>query len=133
MAEKVRVGVVGTSWFADGFHLPNLASHPRAKITAICGRTRERAEALATKYTIPHVFTDYHAMIASGTLDALVVVTPDALHYPITMAALDAGLHVLCEKALSDAPITFIYGMRRTMGATPRTVGDLTAGKGMGF
>jgi predicted dehydrogenase len=101
VVEKVRVGVVGTSWFTDLFHLPNLASHPRAEITAICGRTREPAEALATKYTIPHVFTDYRDMIASGRLDALVVVTPDALHYPITMAALDAGLHVLCEKALA--------------------------------
>lgn len=101
MAEHVRVGVVGTSWFADGFHLPNLASHPRAEITAICGRQRERAEELATKYTIPHVFTDYRDMIASGLLDALVVVTPDASHHPITMAALDAGLHVLCEKALA--------------------------------
>ena len=101
MTEKIRVGVVGTSWFADGFHLPNLASHPRAEITAICGRTRERAEALATKYTIPHVFTDYDTMIASGMLDALVVITPDVLHYPITMAALNAGLHVLCEKALA--------------------------------
>jgi predicted dehydrogenase len=56
---------------------------------------------LAKKYTIPHVFTDYRAMIASGLLDALVVVTPDAMHYPVTMAALDAGLHVLCEKALA--------------------------------
>ncbi len=46
MAEHVRVGVVGTSWFADGFHLPNLASHPRAEITAICGRTRERGEGM---------------------------------------------------------------------------------------
>jgi predicted dehydrogenase len=101
MSEHVRVGVVGTSWFADGFHLPNLASHPRAEITAICGRTRKRAEELAMKYTIPHVFTDYRDMIASGTLDALVVVTPDVLHYPITMAALKAGLHVLCEKALA--------------------------------
>lgn len=101
MADKVRVGVVGTSWFADGFHLPTLASHPRAEITAICGRTRERAEELATKYSIPHVFTDYQEMITSGTLDALVVVTPDVLHYPITMAALKAGLHVMCEKALA--------------------------------
>ena len=101
MVEHVRVGVVGTSWFADGFHLPNLMSHPQAKITAICGRARERAEELATKYAIPHVFTDYRAMIASGTLDALVVVTPDSLHYQITMAALDAGLHVLCEKPLA--------------------------------
>jgi predicted dehydrogenase len=101
MAEPVRVGVVGTSWWADGFHLPNLASHPRAAITAICGRNRERADGLAQKYTIQHVFTDYQAMIASGKLDALVVVTPDASHYPITMAALDAGLHVLCEKTLA--------------------------------
>jgi predicted dehydrogenase len=101
MTDQVRVGVVGTSWFADGFHLPNLASHPRAELAAICGRTREPAEELATKYKIPHVFTDYRTMIASGLLDALVVVTPDVLHYPITMAALDAGLHVLCEKALA--------------------------------
>jgi predicted dehydrogenase len=98
MAEPVRVGVVGTSWFADGFHLPNLARHPRAAITAICGRNRERADELAKKYSIEHVFTDYQAMIASGKLDALVVVTPDASHYPITMAALDAGLRVLCER-----------------------------------
>lgn len=101
MAERVRVGVVGTSWFADGFHLPNLTSHPRAEITAICGRARERADELAAKYSIPYVFTDYRAMIASGVLDALVVITPDSLHYPITMAGLDAGLHILCEKALA--------------------------------
>lgn len=101
MPKHIRVGVVGTSWFADLFHLPNLASHPRATITALCGRNHARAEALAAKYAIPHVFTDYHAMIASGALDALVVVTPDALHHPITMAALRAGLHVLCEKALA--------------------------------
>jgi UDP-N-acetylglucosamine 3-dehydrogenase len=101
MAEHIRVGVVGTSWFADGFHLPNLASHPRAEITAICGRNRDRANEMAKKYAIPHVFTDYKEMIGSGKLDALVVITPDALHYPITMAALDAGLHVLCEKALA--------------------------------
>lgn len=101
MTEHVRVGVVGTSWFADGFHLPSLASHPSAEITAICGRNRERAEELASKYTIPQVFTDYRVMIASGTLDALVVVTPDALHYPITMAGLEAGLHILCEKPLA--------------------------------
>lgn len=101
MSVPIRIGVVGTSWFADGFHLPNLASHPDAKITAICGRRRERAEELATKYAIPHIFTDYRDMIANGLLDAIVIVTPDALHYPITMIALDAGLHVLCEKALA--------------------------------
>jgi predicted dehydrogenase len=99
--EFVRVGVVGTSWWADEMHLPNLTSHPQAKVVAICGRNRERAEAMAGKFAIPAVFTDYGELIAEGKCDALVVATPDDLHYPVAMAALDAGLHVLCEKPLA--------------------------------
>jgi predicted dehydrogenase len=101
MPDTVRVGVVGTSWWADLMHLPNLKSHPRAQLRAICGRSRIRAQELATKYAIPQVFTDYHDLISHGNLQALIVATPDDLHYPITMAALDAGLHVLCEKPLA--------------------------------
>ena len=52
MKDRVRVGVIGTSWFADLCHLPNLKSHPKAEITAICGRHRERAEEMARKYGI---------------------------------------------------------------------------------
>src|SRR4029450_13419095 len=76
-------------------------SHPRAELYSICGRNRARAEELASKYAIPHVFTDYHELIRYGNLQALVIATPDDLHYPITMRALDAGLHVLCEKPLA--------------------------------
>ncbi|MCE7979587.1 MAG: gfo/Idh/MocA family oxidoreductase [Caldilinea sp. CFX5] len=99
--EKLRVGVVGTSWYADLMHLPALKSHPQVQIAAICGRNRDRAEAMAQKYEIPQVFTDYQAMIDQAGIDALVVAIPDDLHYPVTMAALDAGLHVLCEKPLA--------------------------------
>jgi predicted dehydrogenase len=99
--DRVRVGVVGTSWWADEMHLPNLVSHPQANVVALCGRNRERAEALAVKYGIPAVYTDYREMIASGGLDAVVVATPDDLHYPVSMAALEASLHVLCEKPLA--------------------------------
>lgn len=101
MPDKLRVGVVGTSWWADGLHLPSLAGHPRAELAAICGRNRERAQALADKYAIPLVFTDYNELIEQGHLDALFVLTPDDLHYPITMRALEAGLHVMCEKPLA--------------------------------
>jgi UDP-N-acetylglucosamine 3-dehydrogenase len=99
--DRVRIGVVGTSWWADEMHLPNLSSHPGARVVGICGRNGERAEAIARKYAIPAVYTDYQEMIAAGGMDALVVATPDDLHYPITMAALDAGMHVLCEKPLA--------------------------------
>lgn len=101
MSETVRVGVVGTSWWADEFHLTTLKSHPRAEIAAICGRNRGRAEEMAKKYNIPRIFTDYREMIEKGNLDALVVSTPDDLHYAMTMDALDAGLHVLCEKPMA--------------------------------
>ena len=101
MSEKVRVGIVGTSWWADAFHLPTLKSHPQAELAAICGRQRERAEEMARKYEVARVFTDYREMIEAGDLDALVVSTPDDSHHAITMAALDAGLHVLCEKPLA--------------------------------
>jgi len=101
IADAVRVGVVGTSWWADLMHLPGLSRHPRAELLALCGRSRDRAEALAEKYGVPQVFTDYRDLITHGNLQALVIATPDDLHYPIAMAALDAGLHVLCEKPLA--------------------------------
>jgi predicted dehydrogenase len=101
MQKQIKVGVVGTSWFADLMHLPCLQSAPGAELVAICGRSRERAEGVARKYEIPQVFTNYQGMIERAGLQALVVVTPDDLHYPVTMAALDAGLHVFCEKPLA--------------------------------
>jgi predicted dehydrogenase len=101
MADPVRVGVIGTSVYTDNMHLANLKTHPRAQIAALCGRNPERAQALAQKYEISAVYTDYQAMISEAKPDAVVVSTPDDLHYAMTMAALDAGLHVLCEKPLA--------------------------------
>ena len=101
MARRVRIGVVGTSWWADLVHLPSLRSHPRAKIVSICGRNPDRARRLAQKYEVPRIFTDYREMIEGDNLDAVVVACPDDLHYPVTMKALEKGLHVVCEKPLA--------------------------------
>lgn len=101
MPEAVAVGIIGTSWWADLMYLPSLKGYPKARLAAICGRDGERATELATKYGIPQVFTDYREMIRTANLDAVVVSTPDDLHHPMTMAALEAGLHVLCEKPLA--------------------------------
>jgi len=102
MKDNIRVGVVGTSWWADSHHLPHLKSHPRAEITAICGRNRDRAQKVAEKFGIPTVYTDYNDMIEKGNLQALVASVPDNIHYDVVMAALDAGLHVICEKPMAE-------------------------------
>src|SRR5262245_45721189 len=101
MPEPVRIGVVGTSWWAELMYLPILKRHPQAQLVAVCGRNRERADQIAQQYNVAHAFSDYREMIEKAGLHALVISTPDDLHYPITMAALDAGLHVLCEKPLA--------------------------------
>jgi predicted dehydrogenase len=58
MKDKVRVGMIGTSGYADFIHLPLLKSHSGVVTTAICGRNRVRAEEMAQKYSIPNMYTD---------------------------------------------------------------------------
>lgn len=99
MTDKIRIGVIGTSGYTSRL-LSMLATSEDAEIAAICGRTRARADEMATRFQIAQVFTDYNAMIKSGRLDGVIVASPDDLHYPMVMAALKAKLHVLCEKPL---------------------------------
>lgn len=101
MLETVRVGIISTSWWAEDAHIPAFRSHPQAQVVAICGRNRANAEVVAAKYDIPQVFTDYNTMIREGHLDAVDIAAPDDTHYEMAMAALEAGLHVLCEKPLA--------------------------------
>src|SRR5690554_3507978 len=101
MADNVRIGVVGTSWWTDAVLLAIFKGAERAKVTAICGRNRERADEVAAKHGIRRVFTDYRAMFDQGEIDAVVVATPDDTHFPIVMAALDARLHIFCEKPVA--------------------------------
>lgn len=99
---SVRVGVVGTSSVSSRQHLPALISHPRATVVALCGRDQGKARQVAERHGIEHVYADYDSMLQAGGLDAVVVATPDDLHYPMTMAAIERGLHVLCEKPLAN-------------------------------
>jgi predicted dehydrogenase len=101
MSNKLRIGVIGTSWWTDFLHLPTLKADARVDLVAICGRNRERAQEMASKYGIPKVFTSYQDMLTPDMLHAVVVAAPDDEHCKMTMAALDAGLHVLCEKPLA--------------------------------
>ncbi len=100
MGQTVRVGLVGTSWWADAMYLPALADHPIGRITAVCGRDLARARTVAETWAVPHVYSDWEEMLGGGEIDAVIIATPNETHYAITMAALDRGLPVLCEKPL---------------------------------
>jgi predicted dehydrogenase len=100
--DRVRIGIIGTSGWSDMYFLPILSRYERADLAAICGRNQERAGEMAAKYHIPQVFSDYRRMIDEAQLEALVIATPDDLHYEMVIAALDARLHILCEKPLAN-------------------------------
>lgn len=81
--------------------VPALRGLDGAELRAICGRSAERTQRFADEHGIPLVFTDPGEMFASGEIDAVIISTVNKTHHPLTMAALDAGLHVLCEKPLA--------------------------------
>ena len=101
MREKIRIGIIGTSYWVDGFHLPILQKHPRAIVKSLCGRNQSKTEELARKFGVEESFTDYRQMLDSGNLDAVIICTPEDQHHPMTMAALERELHVLCEKPMA--------------------------------
>ncbi|GAB3335078.1 Gfo/Idh/MocA family oxidoreductase [Larkinella ripae] len=96
---KFKVALIGGGNIADKNHIPALKQLPDlAEVVAVCGRDGVKAGALAQKHGIPHAFTDATLMLAQCKPDAVVISTPNNLHYPFAMQALEAGCHVLCEK-----------------------------------
>jgi predicted dehydrogenase len=99
--DRLRIGVIGTSWWADAMYLPALERHAAADVVAVCGRDRGRLDAFADRWGVPHRFGDPLELIGSGEVDAVVISTPNDTHHPLSMAAIEHGLHVLCEKPLA--------------------------------
>jgi predicted dehydrogenase len=93
--------LVGTSWWSGFAFAPALAAHPQAELAAVCGRDVERTRAFADEHGIGAVFHDPSELMAAPGLDAVVVAVPDDLHHRVALAAIDRGLHVLCEKPLA--------------------------------
>lgn len=99
--ERLRVGVVGTGWWAGLEHLPGLRSRADVEVVALCGRDPARLHALADRFEVAGRHRDWRELLTHERLDVVVVATPNALHHPIALAALDAGAHVICEKPLA--------------------------------
>ena len=101
MIPNIRVGVVGAGAIAQLAHLPLLSKLRGAQLVALCDNDRPKARALADRFDVPDVFTDIEDLLEFDELDAVIVATPNHLHEPHVLAALEAKVHVLCERPLS--------------------------------
>jgi len=96
----VKVGIIGSGLIARLAHAPGYKA-AGAEIVATADLVESRAIQLATDFDIPNTYTDYHELLARPDIDAVSVCVPNHLHREITVAALKAGKHVLCEKPMS--------------------------------
>lgn len=105
MSNKLKLGVIGSGNIFRTAHAPVLAEHPEVEMIAICDIVPEKAAALAEKLGIPHVYTDYKELLARHPdLDAVDICTPNLFHSEVAVAALEAGIHVFCEKPDAVSP-----------------------------
>ncbi|MEH7334999.1 Gfo/Idh/MocA family oxidoreductase [Neobacillus drentensis] len=100
--EKLRVGVIGCGSIAQHRHLPEYKANKNVELVAVCDINEERAKEVAEKFGA-FAYTSYEELLHSGLVDAVSVCTPNYLHAPISIAALEAGIHVLCEKPMATS------------------------------
>lgn len=100
MHDKINVGVIGAGSISD-LHINGYLQNPDVRLYALCDIDSELLEKKALKYNIDKKYTDYNEMLKLKELDAVSVCTWNSMHAPCTIAALNAGKHVLCEKPMS--------------------------------
>ncbi|KGA96481.1 NADH-dependent dehydrogenase [Alkalihalobacillus alcalophilus ATCC 27647 = CGMCC 1.3604] len=97
---KLKMGIIGTGGIARDRHIPAYQKiSDLVTIEAVCDLNMQAAEEVAKQFGIKKVYTDYHELFQE--VDAVTICTPNKFHAEITIAALEAGVHVLCEKPMA--------------------------------
>lgn len=126
MSKKLKIAIIGCGGIANGKHMPNLAKLNNVEMVAFCDIIEERAVEAAKKYGTEDakVYTDYRELLKDESIDVVHVCTPNRSHSFITVDALEAGKHVMCEKpmAINSAEA------RKMVEAAKRTGKKLTIG-----
>jgi predicted dehydrogenase len=99
--QPIRVGIVGAGLNTTTQHIPRLQAIDGVQILSVCNRRRASAETVAGKFNIPQVFDRWEELVAAPETNAIVIGTWPNLHCPVTLAALAAGKHVLCEARMA--------------------------------
>ena len=99
----LKIGFIGCGFIAFQKHFPGMKQEKDVELVAFCDIVRERAERGAKEFgsSDAKVYTDYKELLADKSIDAVHVLTPNVSHAEITIAAFDAGKHVMCEKPMA--------------------------------
>jgi len=100
--QSVRWGLLSTANINRRL-IPAIIESTRGKLIAVASRSLKNAETYAKKWKIPSAFGSYEEMLDSGLIDAVYISLPNHLHAKWTIKALEAGLHVLCEKPFATS------------------------------
>ena len=100
-ADLLRVGLVGAGANTRARHIPGLRALPNVALVAVCNRRRASTEQVAAEFNIPRVYDRWEDLVRAPDVDAVVIGTWPNLHAPVTLAALSAGKHVLCEARMA--------------------------------
>jgi predicted dehydrogenase len=101
MESIIRVGIIGAGNNTRKLHIPGLQALERVEIVSVCNRSRESSQRVAEQFGIPNTRDRWIEVIQDPGVDAIVIGTWPYLHCPATLAALEAGKHVLCEARMA--------------------------------
>ncbi|NMB20752.1 MAG: Gfo/Idh/MocA family oxidoreductase [Firmicutes bacterium] len=126
MDQKLKIGIIGCGGIANGKHMPSLAKLENVEMVAFCDIEVARAEKAAQDYGVQgsRVYEDYRELLDKESLDVVHICTPNNSHAEITVASLEAGMHVMCEKPMAKTAAE----AREMLAAAERTGKKLTIG-----
>ena len=99
---KLKIGVIGCGSIARYRHLPEYAANKDVEIIAVCDIVENRVRETAEMYNAT-AYTNYEELLADSNIEAISVCLPNHLHAPVSIAASNAGKHVLCEKPMATS------------------------------
>src|SRR5437870_8862560 len=97
---RARLGFLGAGWWATANHMPILAARDDVEMTAVCSLGKAELERVKERFGFRFATEDAAALLNHPRLDAVIVTSPHTLHFEHAKAALEKGLHVLCEKPM---------------------------------
>lgn len=126
MSKAYRLGIIGCGGIANGKHMPSLAKLDNVEMVAFCDIIMERAHQAKAQYGAEGaaVYEHYQDLLKDESIDIIHVCTPNDSHADITIASLEAGKHVMCEKPMAKTAAD----ARRMVEAAKRTGKKLTIG-----